>query len=330
MSSKYGSKVKSVSGVTSGATPGATSGATSIAISEFINRFPFCEPSYSIFSHKKVSGDFYMAIPMGKKYLAWFTYYKKQAVCIFIQVEERDGAFALKSAFIRPCCFHSDLAQGTILYGTLVKNKMFVTEDIFHYRTKDCANYKPLNKLLILQKIFTKSIKQVDLVYNNIVFSLCIMNESYKLLNEELNHLDYKIYSIKTLQFNTKKEFAMKYQNREIETVVWEVGAEVETDKYNLYGVNRKTNTLEYIETAYIPNYKTSVFMNSIFRNIKENDNLDAIEESEDEDEFENKDNPEYFVDLEKRVKIECEYNEYFKGWVPIRLSKPGIPVSSF
>jgi hypothetical protein len=59
--------------------------------------------------------------------------------------------------------------------------------------------------------------------------------------------------------------------------------------------------------------------MNSIFRKIKENDNLDLLEESEDEEEFEDT-NDERFVDLEKRVKIRCEYHKHFKKWVPLEL----------
>lgn len=53
---------------------------------------------------------------------------------------------------------------------------------------------------------------------------------------------------------------------------------------------------------AAIPDYKTSVFMNALFRNIKENRSLDALEESDDEDEFENT-NIDKFVDLTKKLK---------------------------
>ena len=67
---------------------------------------------------------------------------------------------------------------------------------------------------------------------------------------------------------------------------------------------------------AHIPNYKTSVMMNSIFRNIKENRNLDALEESDDEDEI--SDPGKKLVDLDKCVKMECAFNLRFKRWHPI------------
>ena len=69
---------------------------------------------------------------------------------------------------------------------------------------------------------------------------------------------------------------------------------------------------------AHIPNYKTSVMMNSIFRNIKENRNLDALEESDDdEEEFVVGDNKNKFVDLNKRVRMTCAFNHRFKRWQP-------------
>jgi hypothetical protein len=69
---------------------------------------------------------------------------------------------------------------------------------------------------------------------------------------------------------------------------------------------------------AHIPNYKTSVMMNSIFRNIKENRNLDALEESDDEDEFADKyKNKNQFVDLNKCVRMTCAFNHRFKRWHP-------------
>ena len=60
-----------------------------------------------------------------------------------------------------------------------------------------------------------------------------------------------------------------------------------EADIYNLYCLD--VDDFECIGLAHIPDYNTSVMMNKLFRNIKENDNLDAIEESDDEADFENK-----------------------------------------
>jgi len=77
------------------------------------------------------------------------------------------------------------------------------------------------------------------------------------------------------------------------------------------------SKTEKLYDTAYIPNYNTSIMMNKLFRNIKENDNLDRLEESDDEDEFENE-NIDKFVFLEKTYPMKCKYNYKFKKWFPV------------
>ena len=61
--------------------------------------------------------------------------------------------------------------------------------------------------------------------------------------------------------------------------------------------------------------------MNKLFRKIKENDDLDKLEESDDEEEFENP-NIYKFVNLEKSYKMTCSLNRKFKKWVPIKINE--------
>ena len=61
--------------------------------------------------------------------------------------------------------------------------------------------------------------------------------------------------------------------------------------------------------------------MNKLFRIIKENNDLDALEESDDEEEFENS-NIDKFVNLEKSYKMVCIFNNKFKKWVPIKITE--------
>ena len=63
--------------------------------------------------------------------------------------------------------------------------------------------------------------------------------------------------------------------------------------------------------------------MNSLFRNIVENRDLDLLEESEDEESFENIDEYRY-VDLKKTLYFKCQYNRRFKKWVPQTLIENG------
>ena len=95
---------------------------------------------------------------------------------------------------------------------------------------------------------------------------------------------------------------------------VFTLKPDIQNDIYHLYEEGDK-----YHSVALIPDYKTSVMMNKLFRNIKENTNLDTLEESDDEDEFEN-DRDDRFVFLDKSYKMVCAYNHKFKKWTPVRL----------
>jgi hypothetical protein len=101
---------------------------------------------------------------------------------------------------------------------------------------------------------------------------------------------------------------------------VFRVIADVQYDIYHLYACGPNTqspNTAQntyrkpstrnfvYYDVAYIPNYEKSVFMNGLFRNIRENRNLDYIEESDEDEDFENTREDKY-VDLTKELYIEC------------------------
>ena len=80
------------------------------------------------------------------------------------------------------------------------------------------------------------------------------------------------------------------------------------------------TGPVVYCGLAGIQSLRTSVFMNGIFRRIRENENLDLAEESEDEADFENTDMNKY-VDLEKVALIECVFSQKHKKWIPVRLA---------
>ena len=59
--------------------------------------------------------------------------------------------------------------------------------------------------------------------------------------------------------------------------------------------------------------------MNKHFRYIKENTKLDALEESDDEEEFENV-SEDKFVNLKKILYMRCVYMKKFRKWKPIEV----------
>jgi hypothetical protein len=106
--------------------------------------------------------------------------------------------------------------------------------------------------------------------------------------------------------------------------VIFLLRPDIQNDVYYLFCLNDDTEEQHGI--AHIPDYNTSVMMNKLFRIIKENENLDALEESDDEDEFENENNDK-FVHLNKTYKMYCQYNHKFKKWVPIKVANENSQV---
>jgi hypothetical protein len=104
---------------------------------------------------------------------------------------------------------------------------------------------------------------------------------------------------------------------------IFKVKAGLAADNYHLYTAE---DTL--YETAMVPTYKCSVMMNALFRTIKENANLDLLEESDDDEEFENT-QMDKFVDLEKTILMECVYSKRFKKWQPVKIVPPHLTATT-
>ena len=102
---------------------------------------------------------------------------------------------------------------------------------------------------------------------------------------------------------------------------IFNITADPQLDLYHLYAYGGPSSEPVYCGLACIQSLKTSVFMNKLFRRIRENSNLDLAEESEDETDFENTDTHKY-VNLDVILPIECAFNNRHKKWTPVRLAK--------
>ena len=63
--------------------------------------------------------------------------------------------------------------------------------------------------------------------------------------------------------------------------------------------------------------------MNKLFRKIKENGNLDLLEESDDEDDFENVAEDKY-VYIDKTYRLLCRYLPKINKWEPYKTASRG------
>jgi hypothetical protein len=309
-----------------------------------LKEFPNIELSYETVVHKKVYNsnyNFVLAIPDGNKCFIWFTTFKTQNVCVLLEISENKRIHKLSILY---ACFHQELAYGTVLYGTIFKCKnarYFSAEDIYYYKGNNVSNKTYIDKLKLFHTVFSAEIKQASYFEHNVVFGLPIINTSYE---DIIKTVELLPYNVKYIQYRGAKIFTQLYSKTALQQqqqhqqqsfhqkpsfrndfkreIICKVKPDIQNDIYYLhYYDNNTTNNV--FDVAYIPDYKTSVMMNKLFRNIKENANLDALEESDDEEEFEN-DKPDKFVFLERAYNMVCVWNAKFRKWAPVRLAPRG------
>ena len=295
-----------------------------------LNHFPKFELSYEIMTHKKVhNADILLAIPEGIKYYSWFTNYNGESVCFLLELNNKNAITNIKQINVS---FDESLSLGTIFYGTCFKYNSvncFCIEDVYYYKGKNNIYVSYLKKLELLRIVLKDELSQTILNNTFTIFGLPLIHTDLNQLLKEIQLLPYKVSKIKHRFFEKqylKKIMTMNYfkpgnksedrnnDKKQIKKAIFNITADIEPDIYNLFSEKD-----EYVDVAFIPDYKTSVMMNKLFRNIKENDNLDALEESDDEEEFED-DRKDKYVYLDKTYKMNCEYNHKFKKWVPVSL----------
>ena len=315
--------------------------------------------SYENIVHKKVlNASLITIIPQGKKCFVWFTMNKQdKPICYFLIQDKKRIA---EISIAENVSFDFSLSYGTILCGTMFhyqKQVFFTIEDIFYNQgipiNNDSESWS--QKLMIIKKILDKKISK----NNSIRFGLPFITNNEEELNEKMKTIPYKIYCIlfrkkedkENNETKENKEIVFKmfpplekpcfnekninnsnvsinynqrtFQNRK--EIVFKVRPDIQNDIYHLFCLDNN-NEEYYYDIAYIPDYKTSILMNRLFRKIKENENLDALEESDEEDEFENE-KEDRFVYLEREYNMHCNYHYKFKKWVPIKITNSSVPL---
>lgn len=287
-----------------------------------MKKFPNIELSYEKKLHKKVQSDICLTIPKGQKYFAWFKTLKKENLCFLLQINRKCNSISNISVNI--CCFDKILCagKGTILFGTIFyvnKQSFFNIENIYYSRGYSLIGFNQHRKLTEIGFIMKNYIKQVAYLPNCTIFGTPIIAENSYILQKSINYLPYDLYSIQHRLLYNNKPFLNEIVTIQKEIYkIFQLQATIINDIYDLYFLNE--TYLEKYKAACIPDYKTSVMMNTLFRNIKENKNLDALEESDDEEEFENI-SLDKFVNLDKKIVMKCLYIKKFDSWKPIEIS---------
>jgi hypothetical protein len=293
--------------------------------------------------------EYYVLKPKGRRGYLWFTYYKKEMLCllIFINNKKLDDVsnefYKYEIDYDNTLCYNNVLLIGTYFYKYNNNNNNNNNNNkrisLQHYYVIDSVlNYNYYNNVLTTNHnndLFIVKInlcKKVVAFVNNATFNinLGIILNDYTSIFKIIYKLNYEIYCISC--YNSNKylgNFIVNVQmsksiNKNVDNYGYnfKVTASITPDIYNLYILDN--NKEIFYDYALIDSYKTSVFMNDLFRKIKENKNLDLLEESDNEEEFENIDLEKY-VNLGKSYIIECFYNKKFKKWIPKNLAKNNI-----
>lgn len=243
--------------------------------------------------HQNNKGYFF-AMPKGHHVTLWFTRKNNKCVCI---EKGKKNTTVVQCSFNKKLCFDTIVSAVKFKY----KNKWFyAVHDVLKYRGQPLSVFS----LPHLEEVF----KNIQNISDFIIFGVPLYNKMLDTLLKTIQDLSYDIYAIE-YRFRDNPILIKKHvANKRL----FLVKPELTQDIYSLYDKNR------FHSYALIPNIKTSTMMNNIFRDIKECNDIDLIEESEDEDDFE--DTKEHRFIKEQEKQMECVYNEKFKLWVPSRL----------
>ncbi len=304
--------------------------------SELRDRFPIYELYYETDSHNKVLSDPYdicMACPTGKKYFIWFI----DKICYII---DRNG-----NNFI-PIEGATHNINNTICYGTLCTindHDYYVIEDIYTYKnvymkTKSFGErlsymvdvikqssgsfYLPFMKLL--DKTLLHTYLQDPLFYDSMTTLNAYITHhiQFRSINSTVSYMNHN-YKKNVLKERVQKQENVLHIPRtdlnhdaatKMGQAIFLIRPNKEDDVYHLFAYNN--NKYVFTNIAFIDTYKLSVMMNKLFRNIRENTNIELGEESDDEDLFQNTSDSKY-VFMDRQLKMRCIYSRKWRKWIP-------------
>ncbi len=238
----------------------------------------------------------HVLIPKGPKAFAWFTYLEKRPICIFLLVEGNEIQ-KISHVYVS---FKEELATGTILYGTLLKQQMIV-ENLYYDKGKPV--YLSFTDKLKRIKELLDHIQKCEFK-ESIQFYLPRMIQQRLLL--EASNMPYSVYGILSLQqsrifvlSNVFCTFLAKHR-------------EDMEDVYDLYALDDQHNTQLY-STALLNDFKTSHMMKRM--SFKHKPTYKNVEFSDSEEE-----------EPLGEFCVQCIYIPEFKRWKPY--TNKSLPLS--
>lgn len=308
---------------------------------QILQVFPNVKLPYEKFIYNKISSvELLIAIPKGSKCYIWITKFNNRDVSFVLFLNGNKIVRHNYFFFKRNAHCKSSSINNTLLYGTLcAKNKtnFFTLENVLQHNNTFLERTQWNIKMNIINSLFQNNIQQ--LISPNIIISMPFFSNDIdefkkyclkpfydiqKIEYRKFNDMNKSIFtplkflydSDKPKSSNLPRTHTPKIRNNNYDQRQnFIVKPTSLNDIYELF-VENINGTIKFIDVACVPDYNTSLLLNSLFRNIKENKNLDALEESDDEDEFQQDDNQYVFHDRE--IKMTCVFNRKFQKWTPL------------
>lgn len=304
-----------------------------------------------------------MAIPTGRKQLLWFTHEpgsSKDAAYITDAGGTRFSNIEFE-AHKRKISYGTIIAGTIVQISTnssggeaayFIINDIYMFEGIptksmtfaerLHYIIKLLESVKGIRLHLCLPYMCAVTGSQ-DLLYDPLFYDRVVGEAAY-----QTHHIQFRstAYTLPYLNHNYNKQVSAVADKRALQPsmsqsedrcartdldtkaalklgqATFMVMADLQDDIYHLYAADA-AGKYTYIDIAFVATRADSVMLNSMFRNIRENANVELGEESEDEDTFQNT-SPDKYVDLKKQVFIDCLYSARWKKWIPICVAPEG------
>jgi len=325
---------------------------------ELKSRFPInnFKLAYETHAHKQVYNNAYdvcLAIPTGKKSFLWITGTNE---CYLV---DKTGVYYTKTATT------TEGLSNTVFYGTVLP-QYFVLEDIYYYNGTPTSDKNFKERLTVMlsalktgfiyeengtPELFivlpVTAVSDKDSLYKATYWDKLCLSAAYTAhhiqFRASTSQLPYLNQTTPTevVELPTAMDYYVHYKPCEnlsfktmatVKEAVFFVQADIQDDIYHLFAYNGKTRDKKtYVDIAFIATLKDSIFMNKLFRKIRENDNVELGETSDDEDVFQDV-RPDKYVDTKKTLKMRCKYLHKWRKWAPVMVAKSDahvIPISA-
>ena len=274
-----------------------------------ISNFPYRYITHDRVLYKNDTPDMYIMVPSGIKCCIWITMYNNQPILYELYLTNACKIYDVMCHF-----FVGDVAlargRGTICSGYSFFNN--------NKRRIVLIDIMTLNGISLVQDGFDKRMKSLysffesmDVTSTRNTFTIGYVNVAFHEddIQDTISKMTFKVsYVLKCRIHNNSINYIAKDRVQNYKTMIFRVKALEPIDLYELYCHNMES----VYSIAGIQTLETSVMMNKIFRNIRENINLDLLEESEDECE-------QYLLDgIEKNMM--CSFNKKINKWIPIKI----------